>query len=211
MSGIVADGPETQAERRPHDPPHEERGQDQDREGEVVVGPDQVVGLREPRPLAAEQIGAQQAHALVAAGQPVELEKERVEDHAEGEGQHPEVDLDVAHAEGAHRRRHHRGGERGRGQDQLHVPHAQVRRQHRAGVGADADEERVPEGDEPGGAEEQVQPQQHHPVGHEGQHERDVSRPAPPDGRIRMAIPTSARTIGVLMRRRLRRAPAGAR
>ncbi len=196
---------------RPHDPPHEERGQHQDREREVVVGPDQVVGLREPRPLAAEQIGAQHAHALVAAGQSVELEEERIEDHAEGEGQHPEVDLDVAHAEGAHRRGHDGGGERARGQDQLHVPDAQMGRQHRAGVGADADEERVAEGHEPGGAEEQVQPQQDDPVRHERQHEGDVvgRRHQRRDQRWQ-SRPARARWASSC-RRRPRRAPAGAR
>ena len=43
-----------------------------------------------------------------------------------------------------------------------------------AGVGADADEQRVAEGHEAGMAEEEVEPEEHHRVGHERQHEEDV-------------------------------------
>ena len=156
------------------DAPHAERGQREHTQRIVVVRADQVVDLRHRFETVAEERRPQERRALVAPGEPVELQDERVKDHAEGEREHAEVNLHVAHAERGDRNRDQRAEGSRRDQDDLERADLRVGREERPGVGAEPDEERVAERDEPRVSEQEVEPEQDDRVGHERQHQEDV-------------------------------------
>ena len=156
------------------DAPHAERGEAEHGQRVVVVGPDEVVDLRHGIEASPEQRRPQEGRALVAAGQAIELQDECVEDHPKRQGEHAKVDLHVAHAERRDRYRHQRAQHRGREQDHLERADLGVRRQERAGVRAEPDEEGVAERDEARVPEQEVEPEQHDRVGHEREHEEHV-------------------------------------
>jgi hypothetical protein len=120
----------------------------------------------------AQQRRARHAHALVAAGQCVELEQEGVEQHAEGEGEHAEEDLGVARAKRADRQRHEQAGRGGGEQRDLEAGDPPHPDRDGRGVGADGDEHRVPEGHEPAVPEQQVEPEERHAVPEHRQQQR---------------------------------------
>ena len=97
-----------------------------------------------------------------------------MEDHAEGEGEHSEVDLHVPHAERPDRYRDEPAEHRRADQDHLERTDLSMGGEERPGVRADPDEQRMTEGDEARIPEEEVQPEQDDRVGHERQHEQDV-------------------------------------
>ena len=140
-------------------------------------GPTRNSGLVQLLEREAEQRRARHAHALVAAGERVELEQEGVEQHAEGQGEHAEEDLRVARAEGADRQRDEEPGRRGGQQRRLEAFDAPHPGGDRRGIGADGHEHRMPEGHEPAIAEQQVEPEQRHAVAEDGQQQRGAVLP----------------------------------
>ena len=93
---------------------------------------------------------------LLATGDGVPLEADAPHDLGEGEGQHREVDTGEADAEVAEYQRHQPGQKR-RAQQADRERHAVRLHQDGAGVGADAEVGGMPEGDQPGVAEQQVE------------------------------------------------------
>ena len=126
----------------------------------------------------AEQHGAQHPHALVAARQRVELVEKRVEEHAEGEREHAEVDLHVAHAQEPHRNGDERGRHRRRQQHDLQMPHTEPAREQRCRVAAQRDEERVAEREQARRAEQQIQAEERDRVAEGGQEQGGRVGPA---------------------------------
>ena len=121
-----------------------------------------------------EERGTQHADARVAAGEVVELEQERMEQHAEGQRQDAEENAHVAHRE--HRHGDGRDDRRGARQqeDRFETLDAELARQHSRTIGADRHEERVAEGEQTGIAEQQVEAEQRDGVGEGRQDQRDV-------------------------------------
>ena len=175
---ILADRSQAETEGRAHDAQHDGGGRRQQDERVVVERPREELNLVEVLQRLAEQEGAQHAHAFVATGEVIELAEKGVEQHAEGEREHAEVDLHVAHGEQADRyghRHRHRGR---RQQDELHVEDVQLAREPGRRVGPERHEERVAEGQQPRVAEEQVEAEQRDAVAEGGQHQRRRVRPA---------------------------------
>src|SRR6202043_2857697 len=148
-----------------------ETQQREQRQRVIVEGTGQKRGLA-AAPFHAEQQGPQHAHALVAAGEPIEFEQKGVKQHAERQGQHAEEDFGVANAQGADHQCDQPGCHRRRDQQQLETEDAEFRGQHRVGIGADAEKQRVPEGQQPGGAEQQIEAEQRDAVADERQHQQ---------------------------------------
>ena len=98
-----------QTERRVHNPPHGEPGDNQQSETVVVERAGEELDLVVACEVEAEDSHAHHAHATVAAGQIVELKQKRVEQHAKGKRQHAEENSDVAHAQRPNRQRDQRG------------------------------------------------------------------------------------------------------
>ena len=93
---------------------------------------------------------------VVAPGDVAPLEGERPDELREGQRQHGEVDAREAQADPADR--HRRGARRERREQQRRLhPRVGVGHEQRRGVGAAAEEGRVPEAHEPAEAEEEVQ------------------------------------------------------
>ena len=174
LLGILADGPQAQTEGRAHDAVHDQGGQRQQRQRVVVEGPGEEVDLVQPGQRLPQEHGPQDAHAFVAPGERVELVEERVEQHAERQREHAEVDLHVPHAEQPHRHGHHHRHQGRPDQDELEVPDAEAGREVGRGVRAQRDEQRVAEGQQPGGPEQQIEAEQRDAVRERRQQQRDL-------------------------------------
>ena len=111
---VVAQRAQMQPEGRVHDAPHQQAGKHQQRQAVVVERAGQQLDLVVGGELEPEDAHARHAHAAVAAGQVVELEQERVRQHAERQRQHAEEDAGVAHAQKADRQRDDERAERRR-------------------------------------------------------------------------------------------------
>ena len=99
-----------------------------------------------------------------------------MEQHPERERQDAEEDPHVADRQQRDRQRRGDGDRAGDREDRLEAPDAELARQHRRRVGADGDEERVAERQQPGDAEQQVEPEQRDRVRDRRQDERHVVR-----------------------------------
>ena len=109
--------------------------------------------------LKAEDVHARNTHAAVAAGQVVELEKERVEQHAEGERQHAEKDADVTNAEKPDGHRDQRPRQHDSQEHDLERCDPELPGEDGRAIGAEAEEHGVTERQQTGVAEEQIEPQ----------------------------------------------------
>ena len=174
LARVIAHGLEVQSERRVYDSPHHEAGDDHKAEAIVVKWPRQELDLVVAREFQPEDVHARHAHAAVAAGQVVELEQEGVEQHAEGESQHAEKNADIAHAQRADRQCNRTRCEHDREQHQLEGFHPQHARQDRRAVSANAQKHGMPERQQSGIAEKQVEPEQGDGVAVEGDHQAGV-------------------------------------
>src|SRR5262249_60368258 len=90
----------------------------------------------------------------------IELEEYGMRQHAEGQREHAEEDTRVAHREPAQRQRRGEPGERGAHEHDLKFLDAPYAGDDGGGVGADAQEQRVAEGEKTGVAEEKVETQE---------------------------------------------------
>src|SRR5215467_1830519 len=88
-----------------HDPPHQETTDDQQAKAVVVEGSGQKLDLVVLGEFQPKNFHPRNAHAAVATSDVVELEQKRVEQHAEGEREHPEKNPDITHAEQSNRQR----------------------------------------------------------------------------------------------------------
>ncbi len=170
LAGVLADRAQMQPERRLGDAPHRQAEQRKQHQRIIVERPGQKRGLA-AAPLHAEQQRPQHPHALIAAGDAVELEQEGMKQHAERQRQHAEEYLGVADAQRAGHQRDQSGRQRCGDQQDFKAAHAEFRGQRRRAVGADAEKHRVPERQQPGGAEQQIEPEQRDAVADERQHQ----------------------------------------
>ena len=142
-----------------HDTPHHDGGDVEEREAVVIERPGQELDFVVLAQFEAEDVHARNAHAAVAAGQVVELEKERVEQHAEGERQHAEKDADVTNAEKPDGHRDERPRQHDGQEHDLERRDPELSGEHGRAIGAEAEEHGVTERQQTGVAEEQIEPQ----------------------------------------------------
>jgi hypothetical protein len=126
------------------------------------------------REFEADDVHARDAHAAVAAREVIELEQKRVEQHAEGKRQHAEEDADIAHAQKSDRNGCERGKQHNREQDGLERLDAKDAGEYRGAISTEAEKHGMAEREQPGIAEEQVEPDQRDGVAEEGDHQRRV-------------------------------------
>jgi len=107
LARVIANGSKVQSERRMHDAPHDETADNQQAKAIIVEGSRQKIDLVVLGEFQPKDLHPRHAHAAVAAGDVVKLEQERVEQHAEGEREHPEKNPDVAHAQQSNGQRNH--------------------------------------------------------------------------------------------------------
>src|SRR5262249_24199557 len=174
LAGIVAHGLEMQPEWRMHDPPHHERGNDQEGEAIIVEWPSQKLDLVVVREFETDDVHARDAHAAVATREVIELEQKRVEQHAEGKRQHAEEDADVAHAQKPDRNGRERGKQHDREQDGLERLDAKGAGEHGGAISTEAEKHGMAERQQAGIAEEQIEPEQRDGVAEEGNHQGRV-------------------------------------
>ena len=163
-----------QPERGVHDPPHHQRGNDQKRQAIVIEGAGEELDLVVLRELQPEDAHARHPHAAVAAGQVIELEQEGIKQHAEGEREHAEEDAHVADAEEPDRNGGEHGAEHHGREHQLEGLDPEHAREESRAIGAGAEKHRMPEGEEPGIAEEEIEAEEGDGVAEERDHQRGV-------------------------------------
>src|SRR5262249_59567782 len=88
--------------KRPY-PQNKKPANDQQSKAVVVEWSGQKLDLVVLGEFQSKNFHPRHAHAAVAAGDVVELEQERVKQHAEGEREHSEKNPDIAHAEQSNR------------------------------------------------------------------------------------------------------------
>src|SRR5262249_49753151 len=145
---------------RMHDAPHHGGGDDEERETVIIERPGQELDLVVLAQFEAEDVHARNPHAAVAAGQVVELEKERVEQHAEGKRQYAEKDADVTNAEKPDWHRDKRPRQHDGDEHDLERGDPELAGEHGGAIGAEAEKHGVTEREQSGVAEEQIKPQQ---------------------------------------------------
>src|SRR5213593_4251892 len=158
---VLPDGGEHAAEGGAHDAAEEDEAHGHEDEGheiEVLGGTIATQERKEGRhPIDPAKVGVGNLrHALLSTRDLVPLEADRPHDLGEGEGEHGEVDAREADAEEAEEESEQSGDEprRGEGEEKTH---AELLHEDARGVGADAEVRGVPEGDEAGVADEEVE------------------------------------------------------
>ena len=151
---VLADGLEDDPERRVDDPLHRVEGEKKYRGDEHVVAQRRIEpdGQRPQRQRWTRNPG----QPVVAAGERRPLVGDEVEHLVEAERQHDEVGADALDADVSDRRGRDGADERARGEhnEQRRVP---VDHHEPGGVGGEPEERRLPEGQHPRVAEDQVQ------------------------------------------------------
>src|SRR5262245_55382653 len=98
LAGIIAQGLQMQPEGRMHDSPHQKARDHEQAETIIVKGPSKKLDLVVAFEGKPQNIHARHAHAAVAPGEMIELEQERVEQHAKGKRQHAKENSHVTRA-----------------------------------------------------------------------------------------------------------------
>ncbi len=153
---VVADAADHHAELGAHDAACEKHDQDQQRQHDVVEGG--VIGERDE----AETVALGQGEAVVAA--PIAQALGEVIDHLrEGECHHDELEAAGTQRQRPDRKRDQHGDQYRERPDDERVGQAEDG-EHAGGIGADPEQRRLPERDQPGIAEQQVYAERGHAV-----------------------------------------------
>ena len=176
LARVVANGTQVQAKRRVHDAPHHKAQQQKDRQAVKIKRSDQVSRFIHAGKLHAQQCGPGDRHPGVAAGQFIELEQERVDQHAEREREHAEENLHVPHAEHADRNADHQADQDCGADRALHASDAVAAGDISHRIRAQRHIERMAKRHQAGVAEQKIKAQQDDAVGQRRQHQRDIKR-----------------------------------
>src|SRR6266498_2249762 len=158
---VLPDGGEHAAERRADDAAEQHKAgghEDEGHEVEVLGGAVAAEeGQKRRHAVDPAEVGVGDLrHALLAPRDLVPLEAYRPDDLGEGEGQHGEVDPRQPHAKKAEDEGEQPGDD-SRGGEGEEKRYTDLLHEDARGVGADAEVRRVPEGDEAGVADEEVE------------------------------------------------------
>jgi hypothetical protein len=159
-----------------HDSPHQKAGDHKQGETIIVKGPGKKLDLVVAFERKPQNIHARHAHAAVASGEMIELEQERVEQHAKGKRQHAKENSHVARAEERNGQCDQGGSNDHSEKHDFELLDSDGSRHHRGTIGAKTEKHGVTKRQQPCVAKQKIKAEQCDGISEERDHQPRVVR-----------------------------------